>query len=206
LVVAKEFEDRVINGVAISKAYVLLGDYDKTARVVSKILNMSAPTTPANDQEIWSRGKKIYEWLALHYDYCSDKGFCISDDKCTVFQFYSPDELVYYGEMISLCGDCDDKAQLFAGMLYASGVPHNKVRVECGVVPGGGHCWTKVNLNNNWYRVDPVCSDSVSFVLQKFGLSFLMPAAFPSSSYRDVECFSNYTTEVWYNPEGYHEV
>jgi len=201
--IAKLYEERVEEGINLSKAYILLGDYDETVNIVANITGISTPTT---DQELWLRGKAIYDWLGLHYSYCSDKGFCIGENYCTQIQFFSPDELLYYSSQDVLCGDCDDKAQLFAGMMYASGVPHDKVRVECGIVPGGGHCWNAIYVNNQWYRIDPVCSNPASFVLEKFGLDFLLPATYPSNNYRNVDCFSSYETTCWYNPEGYHRV
>ena len=199
--IAKNYEERVQQGVNLNKAYILLGDYDKTVDIVADITDISKPNT---NQELWLRGKKIYDWLGTYYDYCSDKGFCIGENYCTQIQFFSPDELLYYGSQDVLCGDCDDKAQLFAGMLYASGVSHDKVRVECGDVPGGRHCWNAIYVNNQWYRIDSVCSNPASFVLEKFGLGFLSSATYPSNDYRDVDCFSSYETTSWYNPEGYH--
>lgn len=205
LSVAQNYEDRVEKGINLQKAYLLLGDYEKTALVVVNITGILTPTT---DQQLWQRGKAIYDWLGTHYSYCSDKGFCIGDGYCTQIQFFSPDELIYYGAQDVLCGDCDDKAQLFAGMMYASGVPHDKVKVECGIVPGGGHCWNSLYVNSSWYRIDPVCSPVGStigsYVLQTFGLSFVMPAIYPQNGYRKVDCFNSYQALDWYNPEGYH--
>ena len=201
--VAKEYEERVQQGTDLNKAYILLRDYDKTAGIVEDITDMSFPE---NDQELWERGKDIYDWLGIHYDYCSDKGFCIKENYCAQIQFFSPDELLYYGSQDVLCGDCDDKAQLFAGMMYASNVPYNKVRVVCGKVPGGGHCWNELYLNNNWYRIDPVCSNPGTFVLEQFGLGFLSPSTYPSGDYRNVDCFGSYETDSWYDTEGFHSV
>lgn len=200
--IAQDYQDRVQQGTTLDKAYSLLGDYDKTVNIVSNITGVSTPDT---DQELWERGKEIYDWLGNNYDYCSDKGFCIDESSCAQIQFFSPDELLYYGSQDVLCGDCDDKAQLFAGMMYASGVSHDKVRVECGSVPSGGHCWNGIYVNNQWYRIDPVCSDIGTFVLEKFGLDFLLTQTYSSSEYRDVDCFHSYETTSWYNPEGYHE-
>jgi cell division protein FtsB len=199
--IAKKYEERVNEGIDLSQAYKLLGDYDKTVDIVRNITSIG---TPANDQELWNRVRDIYNWLGNNYHYCSDKGFCVGD-WCTQIQFFSPDELLYYGSQDVLCGDCDDQAQLFVGMLYASGVPHDKARVECGVVPGGAHCWGGVYVNGSWYRVDPVCSNPAQY-WEFFGYKFLISGKEFPVSYQNIDCFSSYTLSEWYTPEGYHTV
>ena len=200
---AKNYEERVQQGIDISQAYMLLGDYDKTVNIVS---TFTSTTTPTNDQELWERGKVIYDWLGLNYQYCSDKGFCIDGNNCGQIQFFSPDELLYYGAQDVLCGDCDDKAQLFAGMLYASGVSHDLVRVECGVVPPGGHCWNGIFINNNWILIDPTCSDPSNLILERFGIEELPLASYPINEMRHVTCFDSYGMTSWYNPDGFYDV
>ncbi len=199
--IAQNYEERVQQGIDLTKAYVLLGQYEKTKDIVSGITGIS---TPSNDSELWLRGKQIYDWLGSNYQYCSDKGFCIDETYCTQIQFFSPDELLYYGSDDVLCGDCDDKAQLFAGMMYASGVSHEKVVVACGTVPEGAHCWNLIRIGGDWYRIDPVCSDPAGFVLERFGLGFLSSSSYPSNEYRNVDCFNSYYSSSWYNPEGYY--
>lgn len=199
--IAKNYEERVQQGIDLSQAYKLLGDYDKTVDIVKDITTIGIPT---NDQEIWERTKYIYNWLGKNYQYCSDKGFCVGE-YCTQIQFFSPDELLYYGSQDVLCGDCDDQAQLFAGMMYASGVPHSKVRVECGSVPGGGHCWNGVFVNNKWYRIDSVCSNPAEY-WDFFGYKFLISGKEFPTNYQSVDCFSSYTASSWYNPEGYNRI
>jgi len=199
LSVAQLYETRSKQGIYLSEAYHLLGDYDKTVNIVAEITGVSTPTS---DDELWLRGKEIYDWIGANYQYCSDKGFCISETQCTQIQFFSPDELLYYGSQDVLCGDCDDKAQLFAGMMYASGVPHDKVRVECGMVPGGGHCWNGIKINNIWYRIDPTCSDVSVYVLEQFGIGSLLSESYPDNDIRIVDCFSEYETTTRYTPDG----
>lgn len=199
--VAQEYEERVEQGVYLSKAYKLLGDYDKTVGIVASFTNTFTPTT---DRELWERAEDIYNWLGNNYDYCSDKGFCVGDS-CTQIQFFSPDELLYYGSQHVLCGDCDDQAQLFAGMMYATGVPYDKVRVECGSVPAGGHCWSGIYVGGNWYKIDPVCSNPAEY-WDFFGYKFLISGKEFPTNYQDVDCFSSYTLTSWYTPEGYHTV
>jgi len=199
--IAQDYESRVEQGVYLSEAYLLLGDYDKTVDLVKGITNVGAP---ANDQEIWGRTKAIFEWLGNNYQYCSDKGFCVGNS-CTQIQFFSPDELLYYGSQDVLCGDCDDQAQLFAGMMYASGVPHDKVAVACGNVPEGGHCWNIVYVNSTWYRIDPVCSDPAKY-LNFFGRQIQVSGKVFPSNYRSISCFTSYNLTSWYNPEGFHYV
>lgn len=202
LTVAQLYEIRSKQGIFLSEAYHLLGDYDKTVDIVAEITGVSTPTS---DNELWLRGKEIYDWIGSNYQYCSDKGFCISETQCTQIQFFSPDELLYYGSQDVLCGDCDDKAQLFAGMMYASGVPHDKVRVECGMVSGGGHCWNGIRINNIWYRIDPTCSDVSVYVLEQFGLGSLLSESYPDNDIRIVDCFSEYETTMWYTADGVSE-
>ena len=186
--IAADYEDRVEQGIHLSKAYILLADYDRTIDIVQDIAKTGIPQ---NDADVRDRAKDIYYWLGNNYQYCSDKGFCVGESYCTQIQFFSPDEVVYYGSQDVLCGDCDDQAQLFVGMLYASGVSHNKARVECGSVPSGRHCWGAVDVGGSWYRIDPVCS-SPSVYVSFFDWHISM-TAFPSS-YRDVDCFDFYET------------
>ncbi len=200
--VAKMYEQRVREGMELQYAYKLLGEYENTRDIVSGFMDVSEIR---NDAEIWERAGKVYNWLGDNYAYCSDKGFCIGDEYCNQIQFFSPDELVYYGSNDVLCGDCDDQAHLFVGMLYASGVSHENVRVECGTVEAGGHCWAGVKTISGWYRVDPVCSNPVEY-LDFFGIGVqvsLPIKQFPSSP-KDVDCFSSYQLDFWYTPEGYH--
>lgn len=197
--VAQDYEDRVEQGVYLSKAYKLLADYDKTVDIVATFTSTSTPTT---DEELWKRAEDIYNWLGNNYDYCSDKGFCVGG-VCYEIQFFSPDELLYYGSQDVLCGDCDDQAQLFAGMMYASGVSYEKIRVECGSVPSGGHCWNGIYVDGSWHRIDAVCA-SPSTYIPFFGWTISL-RPFPTS-YQSVDCFSSYTISSWYNPYGYHSV
>lgn len=200
--IAKKYEERVERGIYLSKAYKLLADYDKTIEIIKNITTIG---TPRSDEEIWQRAKDIYNWLGENYQYCSDKGFCISEDYCTQIQFFSPDELLYYGSQDVLCGDCDDQAHLFAGMMYASGVSYNKVRVECGWVDSGYHCWNGVYVNGSWYRIDPVCSNPAKYI-EFFGIKILLSGREFPTIHGNVDCFSSYELTAWYTPEGYHTI
>jgi cell division protein FtsB len=200
--IAKNYQDRTNQAVYLSQAYVLLGKYDKVVTQVIKVFgSYPTPTTPTSDDaEIWNRAGKIYNWIGNNFKYCSDKAICISGS-CWDFQFYSPNELLS-GETVYLCGDCDDHAQLFAGMMYASGVSTDKVKVVCGNVGGGGHCWDAVLVNNTFYHVDTVCSNPTDYKTF-FGITLsIQPASFPSG-YGNVICFDKYTPTSWYTPSGF---
>jgi len=201
--IAKQYEERVNQGVSLSLAYNLLSDIDLTEKWI-KSRGITSYWVTNDDAEIWSRAEDIYIWLGNNYDYCSDRAFCVGSS-CTQLQFFSPDELIG-GSTDALCGDCDDQAHLFVGMMYASGIPNDRVRVECGQVSSGGHCWAGVNVNNQWYRVDPVCASPSVYVpifgsrISLFGTSF-------SGEYENVDCFSYYDLEEWYTPnQGYNYV
>ena len=197
LAYAYPFQERGEAGMHLSKAYTLLGDYGEITPLASQITDYGYTN---DDAEIWGRAKDVYAWLGNNYDYCSDKGFCVGS-YCYQIQFFSPDELLIYSSD-DLCGDCDDQATVFAGLMYASGVPHNKVRIECGSIPGGRHCWTGVNVDGSWFRVDPVCAHP-SLYIELFGYTLpIIPTGFPGS-YKDVGCFSSYDMIEWYTPEGY---
>jgi len=201
--IAKKYEERVREGIDSSEAYKLLGDYDKTVGIVANITSVSRPR---DDQELWSRARDIYNWLGNNYGYCPDRIFCIGGDYCAEIQYFSPDELLYYGSQGVLCGDCDDQAHLFAGMMYASGVTHDRVRVECGLVGEvAGHCWNGIYLNNRWYRIDPVCSDPAEYI-EFFGIKIKISGREFPTTYQNVDCFSNYTLYHWYTPEGYNRI
>ncbi len=198
--IAENYQERVRQGTILSESYKLLGDYDKVKEIIVNKIGISTPTT---EKEKWEIAKVMYDWLGTSYSYCSDKGFCVGE-QCTQIQFFSPDELLIYGSQDVLCGDCDDKAHLFAGMLYASGIPHREVMVVCGYIPEGYHCWNRIFVNNRWYRIDPVCSNVGTLLLEHFGLDFLSEKAFPLNEYRDVDCFSSYEAKSGYTADGYY--
>ena len=183
---AKPYMERVNRGQDLSKFYPLLADYEDYAKpIILSYLGLNYPLEPSNDEELWNRGMKVYNWLSENYKYCGDKGLRVGNTFYQ-FQFYSPDELLMSD--ISRCGDCDDFATLFAGLMYASGVPENKVWMVCGTVPSGAHCWNRLILSTNTYiRVDGVCSRSVSYTDLKM----------------HVDCFSEYNAKVRMNPSDY---
>jgi hypothetical protein len=194
---AQLLNDRIAAGTEISKAYTLLDRYDKIIPIVASFTSV-APAE--SDAEVWQRAKAVYEWMGGNYGYCSDKVLCVGPNKdyCYDFQFFSPNELLGSDEDSSYCGDCDDHAQLFAGMMYASGVQHDKVRVVCG----SGHCWNQVLVNNKAYDVDTTCSHAQEMV-NLFGWSITSQNhAFPSD-YASVTC-SSHTPRLWYDAYGYH--
>ncbi|MCK5022886.1 MAG: hypothetical protein KAS04_01800 [Candidatus Aenigmarchaeota archaeon] len=200
LEIAKLYEKRVKQGIDRSLAYELLNDYDETRNL---IVGITSVQEPRNDAEMWERVKDIYDWLGEYYMYCFDKGICLGN-YCVQMQYFSPDELLF-GSQYNLCGDCDDYAQLFVGMMYASGVPHDKARVECGLVPGGGHCWAGVKISSGWYRIDPVCSDPAKYA-NYFDQEILVSGEEFPSEYQDVDCMQSYQMLSWYDVDGYHEV
>ena len=160
--------------------------------------------TPTSNEELWQRAGDIYDWLGANYEYCSDKGFCVGNS-CSQIQFFSPDELIYYGSQDVLCGDCDDQAQLFAGMMYASGVPYADVRVECGTVESGGHCWNGVRIDGEWHRVDQVCSNPAEYV-DFFGYTYLASGELFPITAQNLDCFNTYSITSWYDPNGFNVV
>lgn len=198
---AQPFQERVEQGMYRSKSYKLLGDYDNpTKRTVSQITS-TYPTT--DNTEIWKRAKRVYEWIGENYKYCGDKGMEV-DNHLYIFQYWSPDEML--AERNHMCGDCDDHAFLFAGMLYAAGVPHNRVYVVCGDTPAGGHCWNWLVINNYAYTIDPVCANTKELI-NFLGLKWsVQGATFPESEFTNVGCFSSYTVRSKMNPEGYWTV
>ncbi len=197
---AKKFEERVIQGLDRGKAHELLSRYEKTAEIVHTFTDTSLVT---DDVQLWSKVTDVYNWLGNNFAYCSDKGFCIGDD-CYVLHYFSPDEITQYGERAVICGDCDDYAHLFVGMLYAAGVPHDKARVECGTVTTGGHCWTAVNVDSKWLRIDPVCSNPAKYI-NFFGYSIQISGKEFPVTFTDVDCFDSYTTMSWYTADEYNE-
>jgi cell division protein FtsL len=159
---AKPYQERVNRGQDLSKYYALLSDNQDYAKpIILQELGLSFPVAPSNDNELWERGRKVYNWISSNYKYCGDKGLRVGTTFYE-FQFFSPDELLMSDN--ARCGDCDDFATLFAGLMYASGVPEDKVWVVCGTVPGGGHCWNWLSLFDTTYRIDSVCSQKQTII------------------------------------------
>jgi len=197
---AAPYQERVETGQDITKSYLLLSDTnDYTKPIALNILGMNSPRKPANDEELWDRGRKIYNWMTNNYEYCGDKGLRIGTTFYQ-FQFWSPDEILVSDN--ARCGDCDDFAILFAGMMYASGVPDNKVSVVCGEVESGGHCWNWIELSDYAYRIDPVCSQKQT-LLNILGLNLGIKGAYYTSTIENVQCFNTYEEQMKMNPDGF---
>src|SRR4030042_2435602 len=159
---AKPYQERIDRGQRLDLYYEILGDYTDVARpLVLNYLGLSNPTTPSDDTVLWERGGRAYNWLSNNFEYCGDKGLRIGTTFYE-FQFWSPDELLMSDN--ARCGDCDDFATLFAGLMYASGVPESKVWVVCGTADNKGHCWNWLVLSDKTYRIDPVCSQKQSII------------------------------------------
>jgi hypothetical protein len=185
---AKPYMERVNRGQSLNKFYPLLKDYeDYTKPIILQYLGLSYPYAPRNEDELWDRAEKVYKWLGTYYKYCGDKGLRVGNTFYQ-FQFYSPDELLMSDN--SRCGDCDDFSTLFAGFMYASGVPEKNVWMVCGTVgSGGGHCWNWVVTDERAaYRIDGVCADRRKWF-------------FPRKE--NVDCFSEYNPTIRMNPSEY---
>jgi len=207
LTLAANYQTRVEQGEYLSKAYQLLSDIDSTKQLIANDQITEIHQNPT-DQQIWNNAKDIYDWIGQNFSYCGDKSIKIGGSSVQ-FQFWSPDELLADATKIKEanypCGDCDDKAQLFAGMMYAAGVPSDKAFVVCGNVPGGYHCWNYVIVNNATYRVDPVCS-SPPQVINYFWIFTSVQKQYLPDTPATLDCFSSYTADVYYNPNGYFTI
>lgn len=196
---AKPYEERVIQGQNIWLAYQLLDDYEDYAQpIILDYLGLSQPKKPVNNQELWERGKQVYNWLSDNYYYCGDRGLRV-ENTFNEFQFSSPDEMLISDN--ARCGDCDNYAFLFAGLMYASGVSENDVWVVCGTVPAGGHCWNWIVLDNTAYIVDPVCSekeDRFKFLNFRWSVQNTKYSDTP----KNIGCFESYESYMRMNPKG----
>lgn len=200
---AKPYQERIDRGQRLDLYYEILGDYTDVARpLVLNYLGLSNPTTPADDTVLWERGRRVYNWLSDNFEYCGDKGLRVGTTFYE-FQFWSPDELLMSDN--ARCGDCDDFATLFAGLMYASGVPESKVWVVCGTADGAGHCWNWLVLSDKTYRIDPVCSQKQT-IINLLGLDLGLKAAYYTSTQGKVQCFSQYVELVRMNPKGFYEL
>jgi len=204
------YYERVIRGTSLKIYYTLLGDYDDYAEPeILEYLNLDKPTNPKDDYELWERGQKIYTWLSKNYRYCGDKGLKITTSYQS-FQFFSPDELMMSDN--SRCGDCDDFATLFAGLMYASGVPEDKVFVVCG---GAGqenlnHCWNWLYTNDKLYTIDGVCSQTKiinnlfdRIIFDKDYYNLKTPYG---DEFGNVGCFSEYNPKMFMTPSNYTDL
>lgn len=202
---AKPYQERVERGQNLGEYYTLLSDNQDYAKpIILEELGLSSPTTPSNDNELWERGRKVYNWISSNYKYCGDKGLRVGTTFYE-FQFFSPDELLMSDN--ARCGDCDDFATLFAGLMYASGVPENKVWVVCG---GAGqetlnHCWNWLSLNTQTYRIDSICSQKQT-IFSIFGWNLDTQSAYYTSTKENVQCFSEYHEQMKMNPSGYYNI
>ena len=204
---AKPYVERVQQGQSLSKYYELLSDYEDYAKpIILDFLELETQVDPKKDDELWERGRKVYNWIANNYKYCGDKGLRVGTTFYE-FQFFSPDELLMSDNV--RCGDCDDFATLFAGLMYASGVSYDKVWVVCGYAEGflgegGGHCWNELVLSDKTYRIDPTCSDGTG-VISILGFDFGLRSAYYLPFIKgNVQCAKTYTSQMRMNPDGFH--
>jgi hypothetical protein len=187
---ALPYMERVNRGRNLNKFYPLLSDYKEYATpIILDYLNLNEPFNPTSDNELWERGRLVYQWLRENYQYCGDKGLRVGNTFYE-FQFYSPDELLFSDN--HRCGDCDDFATLFAGFMYASGVSEDKVWVTVGKVGAGGHAWNWLVLDDTTYRIDGVCTYIVEYP--------------DISSKRNVDCFDKYEPSSRMNPNRIVEI
>lgn len=198
------YYERVRSGLDIKELYKMLDDYDKYAQpLVLEYLNLEQPTKPANDKELWDRAKKIYNWISYRYDYCGDRGLRFGSSYFQ-FQFFSPDELLSVDNY--WCGDCDDYATLFAGLMFASGVDEDDIYVVCGKVGEGGHCWNWLNVNEKLYRIDTICSHS-KYLEEVLGIPLWWKDEKQSYPFPDdygvVDCFETYEPQMFMNPSNF---
>lgn len=61
-----------------------------------------------------------------------------------------------YETYLSRVGDCEDGAILMANIMYNSGVPYWRIRLNIGKVKGGYHAWLTYlkEEDNEWYVMD----------------------------------------------------
>ncbi len=200
---AKPYQERVSRGQDLAQSYALLKDREDFAKpLILKYLGLTTPTITKNDDELWERGRLIYNWLSENYKYCGDKGLRIGTTFYE-FQFWSPDEILKSDN--ARCGDCDDFATLFAGLMYASGVPEDKVWVVCGTVPSGGHCWNWLSLSNQTYRIDTVCSQRQE-LFNFLGLKWGPKEAYYTHKKENVDCFSEYKEQMKMNSNSFNVI
>lgn len=74
---------------------------------------------------------EILRWVKQNVKYISDVTIWKMSDK-----WQTPDETLTF-----LTGDCEDGAILMYAMAAYLQVPKNRLRLFCGDVEGGGHCW-----------------------------------------------------------------
>lgn len=201
------YVERFNRGINLKEHYKNLGDYDDNVEpIVLEYLQLDKPQAPKNDYELWQRAKMIYNWISYRFSYCGDRDILLGGTY-THFQFYTPDELLSNDN--HWCNDCDGFATLFAGMMYASGVPEDKVIMVCGKVETGGHCWNWLKVENKFYTIDSVCSQG-KYLEEVWGIPLWWKdekQSYPfSSTYDDVKCFKEYTPTVYLTPSKYQEL
>lgn len=196
---AEPIVDRYQRGINLAKYHTLLADYDDYAEpLILKYLGLSEPTAPVTEEQLWERAGKIYDWISARYTYCGDRGLRFGSSYVQ-FQFFSPDELLSVDN--NWCGDCDDFATLFAGLMYASGVPQEKVYVVCGEADGGGHCWNWLSAGGRIRTIDTVCTQSKS-VIDVLGHKLWEKENYPfPATFGDAKCFNKYDAYFWMSPD-----
>lgn len=198
---AEPIVDRYQRGINLGKYHTLLGDYEDYAEpLILKYLGLQEPTAPVTEEQLWDRASKIYDWISARYTYCGDRGLRFGSSYIQ-FQFFSPDELLSVDN--HWCGDCDDFATLFAGLMYASGVPHEKVYVVCGEADTGGHCWNWLSAGGRIRTIDGVCTQSKS-VIDVLGHKLWEKENYPfPATFGDAKCFTKYEPYFMMTPENF---
>lgn len=95
-----------------------------------------------NDEKILN----VLHWVFSNIDYKSDKERWKTTEKWqTPYETYS-----------LKTGDCEDGAILLFTLARLAGISANQIRIVCGDVRGGGHCWVEYisDSNGQTYYID----------------------------------------------------
>ena len=98
---------------------------------VAEIVQASQGTTD------WDTAVNLHDWLTMnaYYD--------------TNYEYYGAEGVLLRGY-----GVCDSYSKAYVHLCQAAGIPVDRIT-------GGGHAWNAIQLNGEWYLVDPTWDDPV---------------------------------------------
>ncbi len=103
-------------------------------------------TIPADAPDAWKE-RLIYDRILMDSDY----------NLGAEFRGIGPDDWTAYGILVNKCGVCESYSEAFHTLLNAVGI----VGTDVVGTAGGGHKWSAVKLDGEWYMCDITFDDPI---------------------------------------------
>lgn len=157
-----------LDGVVDRNVDAYFPEVDRITPDVDRLIAaIGCPTTrPTNDREMWIRTVKVWEWLQANELKPNDANYSNAENfygslgrwpsLADIAAMYSRYGGIYWGT-------CMSRAQLYATLLYAIGLPSDRLAIaetRTARGPGAGgyqHMYVILYIKGHWIYLDPSC-------------------------------------------------